>query len=71
MFSSRAFWTIVIMVAYNLLATYGHYNQQLTDLINLILGAVTTYFHINPSAVYTPSGVTPPAPGQSVTLTQP
>lgn len=59
MFSSRTFWTLVVMVIYNILNVYGHLlSPSLSDLVNLILGALVTYFHLNPSQVYAPAGST-------------
>jgi hypothetical protein len=72
LFRSRAFWTIVAGVIFNALNLYGHYlSPDLATLINLVFGAVTAYFHVNVSQVYTPAGVTPPPSGQAVTQMQP
>lgn len=72
LFKSRTFWTLAVMVAYNILNVYGHLlSPSLSDLVNLILGALVSYFHVNPSAVYVPAGQTAPTPGQSVVQIQP
>lgn len=61
MFQSRTFWTLAVMVVYNILNVYGNFlSPSLSSLINLILGALVTYFKLNPSQTYTPAGVTPP-----------
>ena len=62
MLHSRTFGTLVVMVAYNTMAIYGlNLPPQLSTLINVVLGAVATYFHLNPSQTYTPAGTPPPA----------
>lgn len=71
-FQSRTFWTLVVMCVYNIINVYGHLlSPSLSSLVNLVLGAVATYFKINPSQVYTPAGTTPPVSGAAVTLQQP
>lgn len=67
---SRTFWTVVIMVIFNAIP-HIPLDQGLKDLITTILGLLATFFHVNPNVVYTPAGVTPPLPGQSITVTQP
>lgn len=67
---SRTFWTVVIMILVNILPQLP-WSKEVKDLITIILGLLATYYHVNPNQVYTPAGVTPPAPGQSVTVTQP
>lgn len=72
LYHSRLFWTILAWVVYNILQTYGHYlSPSLSVLVNTIFGGLTTYFHINPSQIYTPAGIVPPASGESITQTQP
>ena len=73
LFVSRTFWTLVVMVVYNILNVYGGYlSPAISSLINLILGALVSYFKINPSQNYntpatqampmaTPTPPTPPA----------
>lgn len=59
---SRTVWTLVVMIVYNVLDVYGKgLDPQMSTLVNLILGALVSYFHVNPQMVYTPAG-TPPVP---------
>lgn len=51
---SRTVGTLVIMILYNVLAVYGNaLSPQLSVLVNVVLGAVATYFHVNPAQNYT------------------
>lgn len=72
MYNSRTFWTLAGLI---LVAEMPILQQIISPLLyhalELGLGVVALYFHMNPSQVYTPAGVTPPASGESVTLTQP
>lgn len=69
---SKTFWTVVVMFGTYTINAYGHFlSPELITLITGLLSAVAVYFKINSSTVYTPSGVTPPASGTSVTVVQP
>lgn len=72
MFSSRSFWSVVGLV---LLAEMPVIQQLISPIayhaLELALGVIAVYFHINSNKIYTPANVTPPAPGETVTLTQP
>ncbi len=58
---SRTVGVLVVMIAYNVMAVYGvGLDPQLSTLINLALGALATYFKVNPGQVYVPAGQTPP-----------
>lgn len=60
---SRTLGVLVIMIAYNILAVYGKaLDPQLSALIDLVLGGLVSYLHINPAVQgqYTPAGITPP-----------
>lgn len=47
---SRTVWTLIIMVAYNILTVYGKtLSPDMNTLVNLVLGGVATYFRVNPS----------------------
>lgn len=72
MFSSRAFWTVVgLLFVAELPVIQQVLSPLLYHAIELALGVLIVYFHLNPNQVYTPAGVTPPATGETVTLTQP
>lgn len=58
---SRTVGVLAIMIAYNIMTVYGAgLDPALSSLINLVLGGLATYLHLNPTQVYTPAGVTPP-----------
>ena len=59
-FTSRTVWTIIVMLAFNLIA-YIHpfVSDALYTLINGLLTILAGYFHINPSQNYTVPPVTP------------
>lgn len=60
---SRTVGVLLIMVAYNIMTVYGAgLSPALSSLINIVLGAVATYFKMNPSQVYTAAGIPPVAP---------
>lgn len=51
---SRTFWTIVITIVLNTIAANSSLIPAgIMDLLNPILGLLATYFHVNPSQVYT------------------
>lgn len=51
---SRTVWTIVLMVAYNVMSAFGQtLSPDLNVLVNAVLGALAAYFRVNPA--------TPPA----------
>lgn len=72
LFRSRTFWTLVGLI---LIAEIPVIQQILPPLdfhaLELAFGVIAIYFHLNPSQVYTPAGITPPVPGQAVTVQQP
>jgi hypothetical protein len=46
--TSRTVWTVLVMVAINVVPVVGDYVNPVTlDLINAILGALAVYFRIN------------------------
>lgn len=50
---SRTFWTIVVLVSLNTIPQLrGMVSTSVLDMLNVILGAVATAFHINPSQNY-------------------
>lgn len=51
--TSRTFWTIAIMLAFNLI-TYIHpfVSDSIFGLVNGALTLIATYFHVNPSQNY-------------------
>jgi hypothetical protein len=54
---SRTFWTVVLLVGINTVPQLqGLIPDQLINVINVALGTVATYFHINPSQTYGQSG---------------
>jgi hypothetical protein len=56
---SRTVGVLAVMFAYNVMTVFGAgLNPQLSTLINLALGMLATYFHVNPSQNYQ----TPPTP---------
>ena len=60
LFSSRTFWTLVLIVVWNTFIVYGsHVPEDVSTLINLILVAFASYFKINPSQLYTIPPTTP------------
>ena len=51
--ASRTFWTIAIMVAMNVTQVIEPYaNAEVIVLMNAILGALASYFKVNPSQEY-------------------
>ena len=51
--TSRTVWTVLVMVAINVVPVVGDYVNPVTlDLINAILGALAIFFKINPSKKY-------------------
>jgi len=72
MFRSRTFWTVVALL---LVAEMPVLKQILSALgyqsLEIALGVLAVYFHVNPNQVYTPAGVTPPTSGETTTVTQP
>ncbi len=63
-FHSRTVAVLLVMFAYNVMSVYGvGLNPQLSTLLNLALGMLATYFHVNPSQNYTPAipPTTPPS----------
>ena len=53
---SRTVGVLFVMFAYDTLAVYGGgLSPQLSTLINLALGMLATYFHVNPGQNYTTS----------------
>ena len=64
---SRTFWTLIVMFLYNVINVYGaHMSPSLSSLVNLVLGALATYFKLNPSSNYNSPAVQaqPITPGQ-------
>ena len=61
---SRTVGVLVIMCLYNVLALYGHgLSPQLNVLVNVVLGAVATYFKVTPGQLYPmPPTTTPVVP---------
>ena len=52
--SSRTFWALVVMFLWNVFAVYGsHIPANVSDLVNLVLTALISYFKVNPSQLYT------------------
>lgn len=50
---SRTVGVLVIMCLYNVLALYGNaLSPSLNVLVNVVLGAVATYFKVNPNQNY-------------------
>jgi hypothetical protein len=50
---SRTFWTVVLLVGLNTVPQFkGIIPDQVVDIINIALGTIATYFHINPSQKY-------------------
>ncbi len=44
---SRTFWTLVILVAFDVLQVYGNVMPPaFASLVNLALGTVASYFHL-------------------------
>jgi hypothetical protein len=61
---SKTVWTIILLVAYNILAAYGSaLSPQLNVLVNAVLGALAAYFRV--TATNIPTAVTPPVTGQA------
>lgn len=51
--TSRTVWTVLVMVAINVVPVVGDYLNPMTlDLINAILGALAIYFKVSPSKKY-------------------
>lgn len=51
--SSRTVWTVLVMVAINVVPVVSDYVSPVTlDLINAILGALAIYFKVSPSKKY-------------------
>ena len=50
---SRTFWTVVLTVVVNTVnANAPFIPPQVLEVVNVVLGLVATYFHINPSQNY-------------------
>ncbi len=52
-FKSRTFWTLVVLFIVNgVHGIQGSIPPEALTYVNLFLGMMTTYFHINPSQNY-------------------
>lgn len=51
---SRTFWTIVLTIIVNAVnANMKLFPADALDTVNIVLGLITTYFHVTPSQTYT------------------
>ena len=47
LFRSRTFWTLVVLVIYDVIQVYGNiFPAEIATLINLILGSLVSYYHL-------------------------
>lgn len=52
--NSRTFWTVVLGVVINTVnANSNIIPPHALDIINVVIGLLSTYFHLNPSQDYT------------------
>jgi hypothetical protein len=57
MLTSRTFWTVIVMLVFNLLPQLP-LDQAVKDLVNTILTVLVVYFKLNPTQINAPSGST-------------